>query len=219
MYKIVLVAQMIATIAIIVYVPNSLVQVFALFALWAVTFRTLNVREVILFVLTCVFFTVADSMVISQGVFQFTQNDIWGMPYYEPFMWGFYFLHAKRMLEGKEHQKLFPGLLLAFTFVLSLSSIPDETSLLVVAGLVVCIALLFFRTREDFFYTLYFIGIGCVIELIGTKTGVWYYGIEHYYAWWIVTWGGSGLILYRTIIPASLFIENKFKTLMRRHHQ
>lgn len=211
MNKSILIFQLIATVLIIAYVPNSLMQVVLLFVLWAITFRTFSAREVILFVLTCVFFTIADIMVISKGVFQFTHTDIWGMPYYEPFVWGFYFLHGTRMLRGRTSEKLTPGLLFALVFVLALSSIPDETVLLTVAGLIVCIALLIFRTKEDFLYTLYFIGIGCAIEFVGTKTGVWYYGIEHYYAWWIVTWGGSGLILYRTIIPVCTYLERQFK--------
>ena len=202
---------MMVSIAIIVFVPHSVVQIFLLFVLWAITFPKLQVYEVVVFVITCIFFTLADITVITKGVFQFTQTDIWNMPYYEPFVWGFYFLHAVRMLGVKEVHKIIPGLVFALAFTLPISLVQDEVVTLTLSGLVLLVGLSVFRTKNDFVYTLYFVLLGCIIEFVGTQTGTWYYGIEHYYAWWVITWGGSGLILYRTLIPVSMYCARLLK--------
>ena len=96
--RLILVLQLLGTLAIIVYVPNSTAQVVLLLLLWLITFYPLTRLEIVIFIITCIFFTIADILVIYRNVFEFSHVDIWGMPLYEPFVWGFYFLHSMRMI-------------------------------------------------------------------------------------------------------------------------
>lgn len=94
----VLALQLIGTFTILFLVQDTALQTVLFLTLWAVTFYPLTKAELILFTLACVVYTIADLVVIQYGVFHFTHSDIGLLPYYEPFMWGFYFLHAKRLL-------------------------------------------------------------------------------------------------------------------------
>lgn len=112
-----LVLQLLGTLAIIVYVPNSIVQLVLLLLLWLVTFYPLTRVEIVIFIITCIFFTIADVLVLQYGVFQFSQNDIWGMPFYEPFVWGFYFLHSMRMLGNTKKDLYYIGYFILIGFL------------------------------------------------------------------------------------------------------
>ena len=77
-----LVIQLLGTLAIIVYVPNSIAQVVLLLLLWLITFYPLTRLEIVIFIITCIFFTIADILVIYRKIFEFNHVDIWGMPLY-----------------------------------------------------------------------------------------------------------------------------------------
>lgn len=209
--KIVLIVQMLITIAVITFVPNSILQTLLLVMLWMITFRSVTRFESLLFLISVFFFTLGDIVVTQRNIFQFVNQDIFGLPYYEPFIWGYYFLHALRMLKQPTVVNLAPGMIFATLYFLVLAFMPGEIPILLFSGIILGTALLYFRTLIDFQYTIYFIILGLVIEVIGTKHGVWQYHIEHEVTWWIITWGAAGLILYRTIVPLTYWAQNYLK--------
>ncbi|MDO8408382.1 MAG: hypothetical protein Q7S95_04125 [bacterium] len=207
--RVLLLVQLVGTLAILFAVPNTILQTFLLLLLWAITFWPLTRSELVIFVLTCVLFTGADIAVVSRGIFHFAHPDMWGLPYYEPFVWGFYFLHSMRVIGGRPQTQVLPGLVFALLFVGTVSLIPDVTILLIVAGVLLISALVYFRTAKDFQYTGYLLLLGFVIETLGVSTRVWSYSIDNYVVWWAITWAASGLILYRAVMPVGMRLAKK----------
>ncbi|MDP2838115.1 MAG: hypothetical protein Q8O53_02460, partial [Candidatus Moranbacteria bacterium] len=209
--KLVLWLQLGGTLAIVFFVDQTLLATPLLLFWWGVTFYPFSKRDILLFVVTSFFFTVVDIMVLQQGIFRFTDQDIWGMPYYEIFLWGFYFLHAHRLLGGSVPQRFVPGLVFSLLSMGALSLIPVVSFALVVTGGILIGALAYFRTKDDLRYTAYLLIIGVFIEFLGTKTGTWAYNIDGYVFWWVVTWAVSGLVLYRTILPLCAMLAGRFE--------
>lgn len=197
-----LITQLIITLLIIIYIPYPILQVILLISVWTLTFRKVTLQEILIFLISCLFYTIADYIVISKNIFTFTNTNIWNMPYYEPLMWGYYFVHAKRLIGDYPVKNLTHGIIFTLMFISSLTFLKNEKAILITAALLLLVALcFFFKTKYDFLYAGYFLFIGCIIEYIGTKTNIWSYHIDNHYAWWIITWTGSGIVLYRTILP------------------
>src|SRR3990167_6273904 len=98
--RLLLLVQVPAVLAIIAWVPGNWSQLAALLVLWGITFQKLSKTEVLFVLGACLFFTAMNAASLSQGIFSFTFPDLLGMPVYELFMWGFYLLHLKRLLNG-----------------------------------------------------------------------------------------------------------------------
>ncbi len=204
---VILVAQLVGTFGMMFFIENTLIALAMMLILWFVTFFPFTKYELIVFVVTCCFYTLGDIVVLNQGIFYFSDTDILGMPYYEPFMWGFYFLHTTRILGGEAPKRALPGLILALIVVVTITYFSNTqlVSWLLIA--IVLGGLLVFRTQKDFEYVIYLLGVGIVLEYAGTHFGEWTYNIDNYLLWWIATWALSGLILYRTIHPISLWLH------------
>lgn len=206
MYRLLpLLLQIPATLAIIAWMPGNLTKLVALFVLWAITFRKLSEEEAIFCIGVCAFFTAMNVMSLRQGIFVFTTPDVWGMPVYELFMWGFYLLHIKRVLDGpvpEGKRAIVWGL--ALLYALAFASISDAQTLLSVTATLLAIALLLFHESMDLAYTGYLIILGAAIEYTGVHSGQWAYpgeppgGVPF---WFITLWGGVGLFMRRLILP------------------
>jgi hypothetical protein len=203
--------QLVGTLGIMFLVQNTLLATALLFVLWFITFYPFSKFDVVLFLSTSVIFTLVDISVLYQGVFAFADKDIAGMPYFELFLWGFYFLNAHRLLRGDAPPRLVPGLIFSVLIMAVLSLMPSVSlSLLAAAMLLIFVIIFYFKTRKDVQYTFYLLSMGLVIEYLGTTTGKWSYAIDNYLYWWMVTWAVSGLILYRTMLPLTQIIINRF---------
>ncbi len=203
---VILVVQLVGTFGIMFFIENTLIALCMMLILWFVTFFPFTKQEIVVFMMTCFFYTLGDIVVLNQGIFYFSDQDILGMPYYEPFMWGFYFLHTMRMLGGSASQRALHGLLFSLIVVATLVYFTNTelVSLLLIA--IVLGGLLVFKTQKDFEYVFYLFGIGIILEFAGTYFGEWVYTIDDYLLWWIATWALSGLILYRAILPMSTWV-------------
>jgi len=102
------VLAIVGTFAILALVHDTLAQVILFLAWWALMLWPLSRAEWILAGLTCVGYIAADIVVTRSGVFTFAAHDVWGLPYYEPLVWGFYFLHAQRLLRATPPRALRP---------------------------------------------------------------------------------------------------------------
>ena len=200
-----LLLQLPAALAIIAWVPTNLGKLLAFLMLWIVTFRSLSKPEAIFFAGVCVFFTLMNAASLKQGIFTFTDPDVLGMPIYELFMWGFYLLHLKRVLDGPAPVSNRPLVwTLALLYAAAFASIAQAPVLLAVTGALLLIGLLLFHEPLDLAYTGYLILMGAAIEYTGVHSGQWHYpgdpagGVPF---WFITLWGGVGFFTRRIILP------------------
>lgn len=204
MERALLVAQLLGTLAIIALLPGNVAKAGALLAWWAVTFRRIEFKEVVLVVGVCCFFTVMNAMSLAQGIFSFTEPDILGMPVYELFMWGFYILHTKRLLGDAPPAPSRVAWGLALAYSAAFAGIKDATTLLLVTGTLLAIAVYLFHTRRDLAFLGYMVLLGALMEYTGVGSGQWTYpgaplgGVP---PWFVTLWGGVGLFFHRLILP------------------
>jgi hypothetical protein len=146
-----------------------------------------------------------DIATLRQGQFWFPAPDLLGLPVWEYFVWGFYVLHTLRMVDGDAFRgpAWFP-LIVAALFALPFALIRDPVPLTLATGGLLCLALLFFHTRQDFAYAGYMILLGALVEYVGVWSGQWAYkeapngGVP---VWFVTMWGGIGLFTGRIFLP------------------
>lgn len=202
MTRLMLLVQLLVTLAILVALPATPLQALLLVGWWYVTLRPLRLVEILFFALVCILFTVMNALALRHGVFAFAQRDVLGMPYFELFMWGFYGLHMWRFLGGPTpagNPWLARGLVLPFA--LSFALVSDAHLLLASAGFALVLALLFCHEPWDLAYVAYAIGLGTVIEYTGVASGLWHYPEGGVPLWYVALWGGVGLFLRRLFVP------------------
>lgn len=197
--------QLIFTLAALAFVPGSWLKLSALLLCWALTFRALTLSEVIAYVAVSAIFALMDVMALRQGVFRFSAPDYLGLPVWEYFMWGFYVLHAIRMLRGPIPRGSFrPVVALGIVFALPFVTIANATMLLAASGAALALALWIFRERDDWLYVGYMIALGAAVEYTGVGSGQWGYpgnppgGVP---LWFVTMWAGVGLFARRLIVP------------------
>jgi len=185
-------------------VPGGWTKLFVFILLWAATFRGLTPRELGVFAAVNVLFAIMDAMAVRQGVFRFTAPDYFGLPVWEFAMWGFYVLHALRMLGGPVPRgALWQVLALALLFAVPFATLADAQPLLAASGVLLALALAFFHERADWRYVGYMIALGALVEYTGVWSGQWAYpgdapgGVP---LWFVTMWGGVGLFTRRLLL-------------------
>jgi hypothetical protein len=173
---------------------------------WLLGFGALSRRELLMMLLVNALFIGMNSAALSRGVFRFAHPDLWGMPAYEFFMWGFYVLHTARFVgsAGARPGRFGLALGLALVFSLPFSLTADPMLLLGASGAVLLASLAFLHQPKDLASLAYMIVVGAVIEYVGVSTGQWSYphppqgGVP---LWFITMWGGVGLFSRRLFVP------------------
>lgn len=200
--------QVPVSLAIIAGLPGNAAKLGALLVLWLLTFRALTKAEWILYVGACGFFTIMNTLSLRQGIFAFTTPDLLGMPAYEFFMWGFYLLHVKRMLEETVPRR--PPIqawlvwILALLYATAFATIADSNTLLAVTGFLLLVGIALFHERLDIAYVGYMVLLGAAFEYTGVLSGQWVYpghppgGVP---LWFVTLWGGVGLFLRQLVLP------------------
>lgn len=205
--------QLIGTLAILALVPGNYAKAGLLLILWLATFGRSSRAEVVLFLIACCFFTVMNALSLSQGIFAFARPDILGMPFYELFMWGFYLLHTRRVINGPAPSGPGkPAWVLAILFAAAFGLIPDQAILLWVTAVLLAIGLAFFHECRDLAYIGYMVLLGAAVEYTGVHSGEWFYpndpmgGVP---LWFVTLWGGVGLFLRRLVLPIVVRFEGR----------
>lgn len=205
--------QLIGTLAILALVPGNYAKAGLLLILWLATFGRSSRAELVLFLIACCFFTVMNALSLSQGIFAFARPDILGMPFYELFMWGFYLLHTRRVVDGPAPpgpEK--PAWVLAILFAAAFGLIGDQVVLLWVTAVLLAIGLGFFHERRDLGCVGYMVLLGAAVEYTGVHSGEWFYpndpmgGVP---PWFVTLWGGVGLFLRRLVLPILVRFEGR----------
>jgi hypothetical protein len=178
-----------------------------LLVFWWFAFRPWKPGEVISFFIASVFFLFQNYVCLKARIFEFKIKDFLLMPYYEPFLWGYYFTTLKRFVSGVEVQS-FPlekksvAGLLATSITFSLFSRgPMQLTATILSTLFL---LVLFHTKRDIYFAGCSLVLGIVVELFGVSTGLWSYphpdflGIPY---WFATMWLSVGLLGGRFLLP------------------
>ena len=160
-----------------------------------------------MFGIASLFFLGQNYAVLKVGGFAFKHKDILLMPYYEPFLWGFYYLNIKRfVMENSQAVHLGKRSVVGlFLTVLAFSAFAGNSARLFAATLVSTATLLgMFHEPFDLFYAAYALVIGFIVEFFGVSSGLWAYpdpdflGIPY---WFATMWISVGILGRRFLIP------------------
>lgn len=203
--RVVLGLQLALTLAVLALVPGGWPKLFGLLLCWAVTFRALTKKELLAFLAVSMLFSVMDIMAVRQEAFRFSSPDYLGLPVWEIFMWGFYVLHALRMLGGSVPTgQRWLVVALAVLFAVPFVTLNDAWVLLAASGGALALALVFFHDPGDWVYVGYMIMVGAFVEYTGVWSNLWGYpgsvpgGVP---PWFVTMWGGVGLFTRRLLVP------------------
>ncbi|MCA9460081.1 MAG: hypothetical protein KC550_06040, partial [Nanoarchaeota archaeon] len=164
--KLRLIFLLILSLLSIYYIPNSLLVTGILLLLWFIGFYPIKKEEYILFFSISIFFSIMDLVTLSQGIFEFKNKDFILMPYFEIFLWGFYFLFVKRFVDDFEFKKKsfkIPTIYF-FIFMVLLAGIKIPIYLLILVGILFFSSIYFFHEKIDIMYIITFLILGIIIE-------------------------------------------------------
>lgn len=200
-----LVFQLGLTLVILAIVPGNFLKAGLLLPLWWVSFGGLSRREMGAFLMINLLFVISDIGAIQNGFFQFTSPDVFGLPIWEFFMWGFYLLHSHRMFPVKAPRLLDLKLLaLALVFSQLFAVVSDQQLLLVLTSAVLAISLFFYHAKDDLLYCGYLMMMGIATEYVGLHYNLWGYPGRDYQTaliQFVVMWGASGLYFRHIMGP------------------
>jgi uncharacterized membrane protein YoaT (DUF817 family) len=144
------------------------------------------------------------------GIFEFRDKDVLLMPYYEPLLWGFYFLALKRFVAGtaRDTVRIDAKSVVGLAATSVAFSLFGRDSHLLLAGTACSTALLLllFHSPRDLAFAVSALVLGVIVELFGVSTGMWRYpapdvlGIPF---WFATMWISVGVLGRRFAIPAS----------------
>src|SRR6185437_10695916 len=202
----ILAIQIVATAAVLGWVPGNGIKLAAMLVIWAIGFGRISLSEFAVMAVVNLIFVGMDLGALERGIFRFRDPDFFGLPIYEFFMWGFYTLHTIRLVDGQPARppRVILALAFAVAFSLPFSLIPDPMLLLAVTSAILLLALVAFGELTDLVYTSYVIALGAVIEYVGVGTGQWSYPHSPFGGvplWSFAMWGGVGLFTRRLLLP------------------
>jgi len=194
------------TLAILYLVTNSFIALMSLLFVWSLLLWPLRPQEMWSAGVAAIFFLGQNYVCLKAGIFEFKNKDILLMPFYEPFLWGFYFTAMTRFIPVRKgsfplEKKSLVGLLVtAIAF-----SVFSRTSFLFLATLLSTLLLFaLFHTSTDIYYAACALSLGFIMELFGVFTGLWSYPAPDFLGipyWFATMWISVGLLGYRFLIP------------------
>jgi len=203
------------TLGVIHWIDHSLIIPVVLIPLWFMLFRPFDRADVFTFVIATVFIVGQDYSMLSSGGFEFAEQDILLMPYYEPFMWGFYYLNIKRFFsEGGQRPGLQPRVFVGLVLtVLAFAAFGQSNVSLLTATLVSTgVLLLLFHEPCDLWHAAYALALGFAVELFGVSTGVWSYPEPDFLGmpyWFSTMWISMGILGRRFLFPFSAWLDRR----------
>ena len=202
------------TLAVLYFIPHSLLDLIVLLLLWSILFHPWQPGEVFSFAFAAVFFLFQNYVCLKAGMFEFKSKDMLLMPYYEPFLWGFYFTALKRFVSGAGkglhfEKKSLLGLLLTSLAFSLFSSSPSLFTATILSTLVL---FALFHTRLDIAYAGCALVLGLIVEVFGVFTGLWFYPAPDFLGipyWFATMWLSVGLLGCRFLIPLGEWLAER----------
>jgi hypothetical protein len=215
MIRLTVLASFALTLTTIQLMDDSLLAAAMLPPMWFLLLRPLHRAEWILFVLVGVFFVGQNYAVLSAGGFAFRQKDILLMPYYEPLLWGYWFLNISRFAAEPSgqinlHWRAFLGVVVTAAMFTVLGANSDH----LLWGTLVSSALLLvlFHEAADVRQGLYAMALGFAIEYFGVSQGFWSYphpdilGMPY---WFATMWFSIGILGRRFVQPLAQWLARQ----------
>lgn len=206
-----------ATLVVIYFIPSRPVATLLLLLIWFVIFRPISKSEAALFLFACTFFLFQNYVTLRAGLFEFQHKDILLMPWYEPWLWGFYFLSLRRLVEGTrpDPRPLEPKAVVAVIITsVAFSVFGEDSRQLLFATLgSTGLLLVLFHTAGDLAYAVSALVLGFIIEIFGVSTGLWWYPAPDFLGipfWFATMWISVGLLGRRFLVPASQWMAARF---------
>ena len=203
--KLVLLCQLLGTVAILGWVPGNGAKLATMVVLWGFTFGHLSRAELVTLAGVNLIFAGMNTAALARGIFRFDHPDLFGMPVYEYLMWGFYTLHTTRSLGGTSPcQPPVAAAIGAILFAMPFATIADPTLLLLASAVMLVACFVCFHEPMDWSYAGYMAALGGLVEIVGVGTGQWHYphqpngGVPF---WFVTMWAGVGLFTRRLILP------------------
>jgi hypothetical protein len=201
-----------STLLIVLFAPSSLAVLLILLPFWWIVFRPWQLGELYSFVIATIFFLIQNYVCLKAGIFEFRHKDILLMPYYEPFMWGFYFTALKRFIAGSRKSPAFEMKSLIGLLATSIAfSLFSKTSLFFAATIVSTLLLfVLFHRKLDIAYAVSALLLGFVVELFGVFSGLWSYPAPDFLRmpyWFSTMWISVGLLGGRFLMPLGDWLE------------
>lgn len=209
---------LVCTLGMMLVFRQSLALCALLPGLWFFLFRPLSRREILLFIVAGFFITFQNYSVLRTGAFSFAIQDFLLMPYYEPLLWGFYFLNIKRFFGhdegvGLEWRAVFGLACVSLAF--GVFSGTAWHSAAVFTALAVLLSV--FHSPQDLAYGAYALGLGFVVELFGVSTGAWSYPDPDFLGipfWFAPMWISVGLLGRRLLFPLVAVLDRTIARLL-----
>jgi hypothetical protein len=203
--KVVLLLQLLATAAVLGWVLDNRAKLAVMLVIWAAGFGRVSLDEIIMMVLVNLLFIGMNTAALARRIFRFDHPDLLGMSIYEFAMWGFYTLHALRMLDGgPPRDKRIAAVILAGIFAVPFATIGDPLRLLLASSVALAACLMVFHDAMDWGYAVYMAALGALIEYVGVWTGQRHYPGQPYGGvplWFVTMWAGVGVFARRLILP------------------
>lgn len=206
------------TLAILHFVPDRRLVIPVLLLAWGLLFHPVSTGEQVMFAVAGVFFLFQNYVTLKAGLFVFRDQDILLMPWFEPFLWGFYFLSMKRFVSGRAaptHPITLKAVVAVVVTSAAFSLFSYDTRVLFAATSVSTVVLLtLFHDREDLSYAVYALAMGFVVEIFGVWTGVWGYPAPDFLGipfWFATMWISVGLLGRRFLLPVSEWLAQRLR--------
>lgn len=160
-------------------------------------------------VISNLIFIGSDIAAVQSGFFKFTNPDLFGLPYWEFFAWGFWILYMYRLLPKHFPTNLHLATVIGtICFSQSFGLIENREILLIVSVMIILISMKFLNTINDFLYLGYLAAVGMVVETTGLYFNLWSYPHSNLIVaatQFVVMWAGVGLF-FRNLIGPFLFV-------------
>ncbi len=203
------------TLTTIRLVDDSRLVAAALLPLWFLMLRPLQRAEWILFFFVGAFFVGQNYAVLSAGGFAFRQKDIFLMPYYEPLLWGYWFLNISRFAAEPAgqinlHWRAFLGVVATAAMFTMFGANSDRLLLGTLASSTLLLVL--FHEPADVRQGLYALVLGFAIEYFGVSQGFWSYpksdmlGMPY---WFATMWFSIGILGRRFVQPLAQWLARQ----------
>jgi hypothetical protein len=209
--KLRVVLGLLLTLSTLHFIFDRLLIVVVLVLSWAMLFFPWTLGELVLLVVAALFFLLQNYVSLKAGLFEFRFKDVLLMPYYEPLLWGFYFLSMKRFVSGGRQENVgaldkkgVAGVVVTST-IFSLFAF-DSRALFIASACSTVFLLALFHTKVDVCYALFALGLGFIMELFGVSGGFWKYPAPDFLGipyWFATMWVSVGLLGRRFLIPGA----------------
>jgi len=205
---------LIVTLTIIYFIKHTLIIIPLLLILWYLVFKPFTTEDIFVFLIAVIYIIPQNYIGLKSGIMFFKNQDFLLMPYYEPLMWGFYYIFLKRFInEPQNDLKLSYKILFTLFLTASLFSyfFSYPSYLFATSIILVFILLLLFHEKYDLYYMAITLFLGFIIELFGVQTELWYYpkvNLLKIPYWFSAMWICVGLFCRRLVIPLAKYLSN-----------